>query len=77
MSLTKGEIVQYHEDGYVLAKQVISPNQLSKLQEMTYRVAGSQFVRIMDDTMSVHSRCRDTVFSAIGHSAPTIVAFDT
>lgn len=38
MSLTKGEIVQYHEDGYVLAKQVISPNQLSKLQEMTYQL---------------------------------------
>ena len=28
--LSKDEIKQYHDDGYVLAKQVVSPEQLSK-----------------------------------------------
>ena len=36
--LSKDEITQYDEDGYILAKNVVSPDQLSKLQEMTYRL---------------------------------------
>jgi len=36
--LSKEEITQYHEDGYILAKNVVSSDQLSKLQEITYRL---------------------------------------
>lgn len=36
--LSKDEITQYHEDGYILAKDVVSPEQLGKLQEMTYQL---------------------------------------
>jgi ectoine hydroxylase-related dioxygenase (phytanoyl-CoA dioxygenase family) len=36
--LSKDEITRYHQDGYILAKDVVSPEQLSKLQDMTYQL---------------------------------------
>jgi ectoine hydroxylase-related dioxygenase (phytanoyl-CoA dioxygenase family) len=36
--LSNDEIAQYHQDGYILAKDVVSPEQLSKLQDMTYQL---------------------------------------
>ncbi|MAR05256.1 MAG: phytanoyl-CoA dioxygenase [Planktomarina sp.] len=60
--LSKDEIKQYHDDGYVLAKQVVSPEQLSKLQTMTYeliegsrKVSESNHIYDLDEGHSEHS----------------------
>ena len=43
--LSNDEINQYNDDGYILVEKVVSPDQLLKLQEMTYElIEGSRKV---------------------------------